>query len=115
MFLDLQGDIYNQLIKYMKIAERHVKSNQGIDKKKYVLRKLKENIGNDVFERYEPFIDISIDFIIYIYIFIFYFLYANIRRYSLTLFVLSLLQIILSKNKNNNLSIEYNEGFGYRK
>ena len=61
---DLQGDIYNQLIKYMKIAERHVKSNQGIDKKKYVLRKLKENIGNDVFERYEPFIDISIDFII---------------------------------------------------
>ena len=61
---DLQGDIYNLLIKYMKIAERHVKSNQGIDKKKYVLRKIKENIGNDVFERYEPFIDISIDFII---------------------------------------------------
>ena len=61
---DLQGDIYNLLIKYMKIAERHVKSNQGIDKKKYVLRKLKENIGGDVFERYEPFIDISIDFII---------------------------------------------------
>ena len=61
---DLQGDIYNIIIKYMKVAERHVKSNQGIDKKKYVLRKLKENIGNDVFERYEPFIDISIDFII---------------------------------------------------
>ena len=51
-------------IKYIKVAERHVKSNQGIDKKKYVLRKLKENIGDDVFERYEPFIDISIDFII---------------------------------------------------
>ena len=61
---DLQGDIYNIIIKYMKVAERHVKSNQGIDKKKYVLRKLKENIGDDVFERYEPFIDISIDFII---------------------------------------------------
>jgi hypothetical protein len=61
---DLQGDIYNIIIKYMKVAERHVKSNQGIDKKKYVLRKLKENIGGDVFERYEPFIDISIDFII---------------------------------------------------
>ena len=52
------------MIKYMEIAERHVKSNQGIDKKKYVLRKIKENIGGDVFERYEPFIDISIDFII---------------------------------------------------
>ena len=62
--IDLQGDIYNIIIKYMKVAERHVKSNKGIDKKKYVLRKLKENIGNDVFERYEPFIDISIDFII---------------------------------------------------
>ena len=61
---DLQGDIYNIIIKYMKVAERHVKSNQGIDKKKYVLRKLKENIGDDVFERYEQFIDISIDFII---------------------------------------------------
>ena len=62
--IDLQGDIYNQILKYMKVAERHVKSNQGIDKKKYVLRKIKENIGDDVFERYEPFIDISIDFII---------------------------------------------------
>ena len=61
---NLTSDIYNQVLKYMKIAERHIKSNNGIEKKNFVLRKIKEYLGDESYERYEPFIDISIDFII---------------------------------------------------
>jgi hypothetical protein len=61
--IDLQGDIYNQILKYMKVAERHI-TNHGTSKKEYVLKKVKEYLGIEVFQRYEPFIDISIDFIV---------------------------------------------------
>ena len=48
----------------MKVAERHIKHNQGTAKKEYVLRMIKEYLKEESFDRYEPFIDVSIDFII---------------------------------------------------
>ena len=58
----LENDIWDYILLYMKQAEFHIKSG-GKDKKKYVIKKIKELIGNESYERYEPFIIVSIDFI----------------------------------------------------
>lgn len=60
---NIENDIYDYILLYMKKAEFYIKSG-GKDKKKYVLKKIKEILGDDSFEKYEPFIQVSIDFII---------------------------------------------------
>lgn len=60
---NIEDDIYDYILLYMKQAEFYIKSG-GKDKKKYVLKKIKGLLGPETFERYEPFIQVSIDFII---------------------------------------------------
>jgi len=60
---NIEDDLWDYILLYMKQAEFYIKSG-GKDKKKYVLKKVKELLGEDAFERYEPFIQVSLDFII---------------------------------------------------
>ena len=60
---NLEDDIYDYILLYMKRSEFYIKSG-GKDKKKYVIKKIKGLLGEPTFERYEPFVNVSIDFII---------------------------------------------------
>lgn len=60
---NIEDDLWDYILLYMKQAEFYIKSG-GKDKKKYVLKKIKGLLGDDAFERYEPFIQVSVDFII---------------------------------------------------
>jgi hypothetical protein len=56
--------IYELLLEDMTVAEKSKRLVTGKQKHAFVLRQLKKQLGEDVYERYEPFILQSIDFII---------------------------------------------------
>lgn len=58
---NIEDDIFDYILKYMKQAQYYIK-NDGKKKKIFVIKKIKELLG-DSYERYEPMILVSIDFI----------------------------------------------------
>ena len=58
---NIEDDIFDYILKYMKQAQYYIK-NDGKKKKIFVIKKIKELLG-DSYERYEPMIFVTIDFI----------------------------------------------------
>lgn len=52
---------FNELVKLTNTAEKIKELISGYQKKTYVLSKMKDALGQEAYERYEPFISISID------------------------------------------------------
>lgn len=59
---NIENDIFDYILKYMKQAQYYIK-NDGKKKKIFVIKKIKELLGSEVYERYEPMILVSIDYI----------------------------------------------------
>jgi len=57
-----EDTIFNIILSFMKQAEN--KKMSGRLKKELVMSLIKEQIGNEIYERYKPFISASIEFII---------------------------------------------------
>lgn len=62
-FDDIENDIYDYLLGFMIKVEK-IKKLKGKEKKKWVQAKIKEILGEECYERYSPFISVTIDFII---------------------------------------------------
>ena len=58
----LESSIFSVILLNMKLAQQMV-DKEGIIKKAIVLERVKIFLGADSFERYEPFIELSIDLI----------------------------------------------------
>ena len=52
---------FNELVKLTNTAEKIKDLINGVQKKTYVLSKMKDVLGDETYERYEPFISIVID------------------------------------------------------
>ena len=57
--------LMTRIIYEMKEAQQIL--NNGNNKKEYVMKKLRENLDKETYERYEPMISLTIDFIKHIY------------------------------------------------
>lgn len=62
-FDDIENDIYDYILGFMVKVEK-IKKLKGKEKKKWVQVKIKEILGEESYERYSPFISVTIDFII---------------------------------------------------
>jgi len=66
---DVEEQIINIILAFMTSAQDvndrrgTPQSIKGFDKKKWVLQKISETLGADTFNRYGPFISLTIDFI----------------------------------------------------
>ena len=60
---NIEDTIFNHIVHYMKKVETIMTAN-GEEKKQYVLKQIKNVLGNETYERYEPFISASIDFVV---------------------------------------------------
>jgi len=60
---DIEKDIYDYILSFMIEVEK-IKKLRGNEKKKWVQGKVKEILGEECYDRYSPFISVSIDFII---------------------------------------------------
>ncbi len=58
---DVEEQIINIILAFMTSAQDV--NLKGFDKKKWVLQKISETLGADTFNRYGPFISLTIDFI----------------------------------------------------
>jgi hypothetical protein len=59
------SNIYDYIIEYIKEVEK-MKDIKGVIKKNIVYSKLKDFLPTDIFNRFEPMLDMSIDYIIYL-------------------------------------------------
>lgn len=62
-FDDIENDIYDYILGFMIKVEK-IKKLKGNEKKRWVQGKVKGILGEESYERYSPFISVSIDFII---------------------------------------------------
>ncbi len=60
---DIENDIFDYILGFMIKVEK-VRKLKGNEKKKWVQGKVKEILGEECYERYSPFISVTIDFII---------------------------------------------------
>ena len=59
--MDTRTNMMTLIVEFMGAAQT-VKM-EGFDKKAYVMNKLKSHFGQNIFDRYEPLISVTIDFI----------------------------------------------------
>ena len=59
----IEKDLWDFILSYMIKAEK-IKELKGKDKRKWVLNRIKELLGYEAYDRYEPFIIVSIDMVI---------------------------------------------------
>lgn len=61
----ISDNIYDYIVEFIEQADK-IKSYKGIAKKYYVNSKLKEILPLETYQRYEPMIDKSIDYLVYL-------------------------------------------------
>lgn len=63
---DMEIDNHNIITVIINLMEEveKIREKNGKEKKEYVLFCLKTKLGNEIYERYEPIIKITIDFIV---------------------------------------------------
>jgi hypothetical protein len=59
----IENDLWDYILSFMLKVEK-VKKLRGIEKKKWVLKRVKELLGDEAYDRYEPMIIVSIDMVV---------------------------------------------------